>query len=130
MSGFYLNLTSKSKIYSTTNTASSFRVLLPSEIDLKGKWECALIELFLPGQTTLKPKYITTNFLDLSVVGEHVQRLLRVFYEKKRHLTFSPEYYPVSSDRLYELTFDIFDETDALKISGETQLKLHFMPVV
>ena len=129
MSAFYLNLTSKSKIHST-NTASSFRVQLPSEIVLKGKWECALIELFLPVQTTLKPKYITTNFLELSVVGEHMHRLLRTFYEKKRHLTFSPEYYPVSSDRLYELQFEISDGTDALKITGETQLKLHFTPVL
>ena len=126
MSSFYLNLTSKSNIY-TTNTGSSFIVHLKPEIKLEGKWKCALVELFLSEQTTLKPKYITANFIQSSVVGESRHKVLRTVYEKKRHLTFSPEYLDVTDNVLDSLQFEITDDSGGvLKLTGDTHIRLHF----
>ena len=125
MASFYLNLCSKSSLYKL-NTASSFVVHLQPEIKLPGKWKCALVELFLPQQTTLKPKYITANFIQSSIVGESRRKLLRTVYEKKRHLTFSLEYLEVTDKVLDSLQFEIFDESGLLKLTGETHIRLHF----
>ena len=125
MTSFYLNLTSKSAVYNS-NTASSFIVHLQPEIKLEGRWECALVELFLPSQTTLKAKYITANFIQSSVVGESRHKVLRTVYEKKRHLTFSPEYLEVTDNVLDSLKFEISDESGVLKLTGDTHIRLHF----
>ena len=125
MSSFYLNLTSKSSLYKA-NTASSFIVQLQPEIKLQGRWKCALVELFLPEKTTLKPKYITTNFIQSSVVGESRHKLLRMVYEGKRHITFSPEYLEVTDNVLDSLQFEIADDSGILKLTGETHIRLHF----
>ncbi len=125
MTSFYLNLSSKSSIY-TTNTASSFIVQLRPEIKLPGRWKCALVELFLPKQTTLKPKYITANFIQSSVVGETRHKVLRVVFDKERHLTFSPEYLEVTDRVLDSLKFEIVDDAGVLKLTGETHIRLHF----
>ena len=125
MSSFYLNLTSKSSIYKT-NTPSSFIVQIQPEIKLQGKWKCALVELFLPEKTTLKPKYITANFIESSVVGQSRHKLLRMVYEGKRHITFNPEYLDVTDKVLDALQFEITDDAGVLKLSGESHLRIHF----
>ncbi len=125
MASFYLNLRSKSTLYKT-NTASSFIVQLQPEIKLQGRWKCALVELFLPEKTTLKPKYITANFIQSSVVGESRHKLLRIVYEGKRHITVNPEYLEVTDKVLDSLQFEIADDTGLLKLTGETHIRLHF----
>lgn len=125
MSSFYLNLTSKSSVYKS-NTASSFIAHIQPEIKLTGRWKCALVELFLPEKTTLKPKYITANFIQSSVVGESRHKLLRIVYEGKRHITLLPEYLEVTDKVLDSLQFEIADDSGVLKITGETHIRLHF----
>jgi len=128
MKGFYLNVSSISSIYKS-NTAASFTFgLQPVEL-LKGNWYVALVEMFLPSATSLKPKYVLTNFIESSVVGETRRQVLRVVYEKKRHLTFSPEYYRVTDKILDTLEFELIDSKGILlDIAGETQVRLHFAP--
>ena len=58
VAGFYLTLTSKSSVYKD-NKPSSFIVQLRPEVTLKGFWSVALVEMFLPKETELKPKYVT-----------------------------------------------------------------------
>ena len=125
MASFYLNLKSKSTLYKR-NTASSFIVQLQPEIKLQGRWKCALVELFLPEKTTLKPEYITSNFIQSSVVGESRHKLLRIVYEGKRHITVNPEYLEVTDKVLDSLQFEIVDDTGLLKLIGETHIRLHF----
>ena len=125
MSSFYLNLSSKSSLYKS-NTASSFIVHLQPEIKLPDKWKCAIVELFLPEKTTLKPKYITANFIQSSVVGESRHKLLRIVYEGKRHITLLPEYLEVTDKVLDSLQFEIADNSGVLKLTGETHIRLHF----
>lgn len=126
MKDFYLNLSSKSTIYKL-NTAASFTIAIRPEIKLTGSWTVALVELFLPAKTQLKAKYITANFIQLSVVGETRRPVLRVAYEDSRHIVFAPEYLPVTDQLLDTLEFEVRDDKDLLEISGETQLRLHFI---
>ena len=137
VAGFYLTLTSKSSVYKD-NTTSSFIVQLRPEVSLKGFWSVALVELFLPKETELKPKYVTANFIQSSVVGESKQPVLRVFYDDKQHVTFAPEYIQVIDRLLDTLEFEIKDEEgntldfgtkdEEGVTTGETHLRLHFMP--
>jgi len=128
MKGFYLNVSSISSIYKS-NTAASFTVAVQPVELLKGNWGVALVEVFLPSATSLKPKYVLANFIESTVVGETRRQVLRVVYEKKRHLTFSPEYYRVTDRILDTLEFELVDSKGTLlNITGETQLRLHFSP--
>ena len=137
VAGFYLTLTSKSSVYKD-NTPSSFIVQLRPEVSLKGFWSVALVEMFLPKETELKPKYVTANFIQSSVFGESKQPVLRVFYDDKQHVTFTPEYIQVIDKLLDTLEFEIKDdEGNTLEFgtkdeegveTGETHLRLHFMP--
>ncbi len=135
VAGFYLTLSSKSSVYKD-NTPSSFTVQLRPELTLKGFWSVALVDLFLPKATELKPKSITANFIQSSIVGETRQSVLRVFYDDKQHISFSPEYIQVIDRILDTLEFEIKnDEGDLIDFKyeegsgpGETQLRLHFMP--
>ena len=137
VAGFYLTLTSKSSVYKD-NTTSSFIVQLRPEVSLKGFWSVALVEMFLPKETELKPKYVTANFIQSSVFGESKQPVLRVFYDDKQHVTFTPEYIQVIDRLLDTLEFEIKDdEGNTLEFgtkdeegveTGETHLRLHFMP--
>ncbi len=137
VAGFYLTLTSKSSVYKD-NTPSSFIVQLRPEVSLKGFWSVALVELFLPKETELKPKYVTANFIQSSVIGESKQPVLRVFYDDKQHVTFAPEYIQVLDRLLDTLEFEIKDEEgnaidfgakdEEGSTTGETHLRLHFMP--
>ena len=128
MKGFYLHVSSKSSIY-RDNTAASFTVSIQPERVLTGNWYVTLVEMFLPSATELKPKYVLANFIESTVVGETRRQLLRVVYEKKRHLTFSPEYYRVTDKILDTLEFELIDDKGALlNITGETQIRLHFAP--
>ena len=137
VAGFYLTLSSKSSVYKD-NTASSFTVQLRPELILKGFWSVALVDLFLPKATKLKPKSITANFIQSSIVGETRQQVLRVFYDDKQHISFSPEYIQVIDRILDTLEFEIKNEEgDTFDFGAkdeegsgqeETQLRLHFMP--
>jgi len=128
MKGFYLHVSSISSIYKS-NTAASFTVAVQPVQLLKGNWYVAMVEMFLPSSTALKPKYVIANFIESSAVGETRRQVLRVVYEKKRHLTFSPEYYRVTDKILDTLEFELIDDKGALlNITGETQIRLHFAP--
>ena len=128
MKGFYLHVSSKSSIY-RDNTAASFTVSIKPERVLHGNWYVALVEMFLPSATELKPKYVLANFIESTVVKETRRQLLRVVYEKKRHLTFSSQYLQVTDKILDTLEFQLVDNKGTLlNITGETQLTLHFAP--
>ena len=128
MKGFYLHVSSKSSIY-RDNTAASFTVSIQPERVLTGNWYVALVEMFLPTATELKPKYVLANFIESTVVKETRRQLLRVVYEKKRHLTFSSQYLQVTDKILDTLEFQLVDNKGTLlNLTGETQLTLHFAP--
>lgn len=127
MKDFYLNLSSKSSIFKS-NTASEFTIALRPEIHLSGEWAVGLVEIFLPKATTLKTKYLLANFIKSSVVGETRRPVLRVIYDKKQHLIFSPEYIPVTDKLLDTLVFELVDnQGNLIQLTGETQLRLHFV---
>src|ERR1700722_3813492 len=46
MNGFYVTIPSNTRV--TGNTASHFRATLPHQLDLKGRWEVALVEIQYP----------------------------------------------------------------------------------
>ena len=128
MKGFYLHVSSKSSIY-RDNTAASFTVSIQPERVLTGNWYVTLVEMFLPSATELKPKYVLANFIESTVVGETRRQLLRVVYEKKRHLTFASQYLQVTDKILDTVEFELVDNKGTLlNITGETQLTLHFAP--
>ena len=128
MKGFYVHVSSKSSIY-RDNTASSFTVSIQPERVLTGNWYVTLVEMFLPSATELKPKYVLANFIESTVVGETRRQLLRVVYEKKRHLTFASQYLQVTDKILDTVEFELVDNKGTLlNITGETQLTLHFAP--
>lgn len=126
MKDFYLNLSSTSSVYKA-NTASEFTVALRPQVDLTGSWACAVTEILLPKDTTLKTKYLLASFIKSSVVGETRRPVLRVFFSNSQHLTFGPEYIPVTDQLLDTLVFEIVDDKgNNLALSGETHLRLHF----
>jgi len=128
MKGFYVHVSSKSSIY-RDNTAASFTVSIQPERVLTGNWYVTLVEMFLPSATELKPKYVLANFIESTVVGETRRQLLRVVYEKKRHLTFASQYLQVTDKILDTVEFELVDNKGTLlNITGETQLTLHFAP--
>jgi len=128
MKGFYVHVSSKSSIY-RDNTAASFTVSIQPERVLTGNWYVTLVEMFLPSATELKPKYVLANFIESTVVKETRRQLLRVVYEKKRHLTFASQYLQVTDKILDTLEFGLVDNKGGfLNITGETQLTLHFAP--
>ena len=128
MNGFYLNVSSTSSIYNS-NVAASFTVGIQPVRELKGNWGVALVEMFLPSATVLKPKYVLANFIESTVVGESRRQVLRVVYEKEQHIAFSREYYRVTDTILDTLEFELIDSSGSLwDITGETQLRLHFAP--
>ena len=62
------------------------------------------------------------------MVGETRRPVLCVFFSKNQHLTFSPEYIPVTDQLLDTLVFELVDEKgNHLELSGETHLRLHFI---
>lgn len=127
MNDFYLTLSSKSTVFKS-NTASEFTVVLRPSIHLTGNWGVGLVELFLPKATSLKTKHLLANFIASSVVGETRCSALRIFYEADQHIKFSPEYIPVTDQLLDTLTFELVDDQRTnLGLSGETQVRLHFV---
>ena len=126
MKDFYLNLCSKSSVFNT-NTGSEFTVSLRPPVYLSGSWTCAVTEMLLPKATTIKVKCLLANFIQSSVVGETRRPALRVFFSENQHLTFTPEYIPVTDQLLDTLVFELVDEKgNNLALSGETYLRLHF----
>ena len=127
MKDFYLNLSSQSSVF-RANSAAEFTVAMHPQVYLTGSWACAVTEILLPKATTLKPKYLLANFIKSSVVGETRRPVLRVFFSKNQHLTFGPEYIPVTDQLLDTLVFALVDEkNNTLALSGETHLRLHFV---
>lgn len=89
---FYTYLSSEdSEDIFTSNTASSFRCLLPEEVNLSdGPWYCALIELTLPREPT-QALYLTTDFVESSIAGPRKLPIISGITQtvtRPRHLSF------------------------------------------
>lgn len=127
MKDFYLTLSSKSSVFKA-NTASEFTIALRPDLPLTGNWSAGLVEILLPKETTLKPKYLLANFIASSIVGETRRPVLRTFYQKEKHIQFNLEYIPVTDRLLDTLVFELVDEKGThLVLEGETYIRLHFV---
>ena len=127
MKDFYLTLSSKSSVFKA-NTPSEFTIVLRPEIQLTGNWSVGLVEIVLPKETTLKPKYLLANFIASSVVGETRRPVLRTFYKIEKHIQFNLEHIPVTDRLLDTLVFELVDEEGThLALQGETYIRLHFV---
>lgn len=101
---FYINLSSRSAVYSDTNTAARFRTDIQPTVQLKsGVWTVALTEIFLPGhfnvdsensfelsdseELTVKKSipigYYTTNELLLEAITKADKRLTLKNFSKR-----------------------------------------------
>lgn len=138
-SNFYLLMdsdNSKNLIYYPDNKPWNFKVLFDNPLNLSGKWNVALTDVFIrDGSKTLYVNnlYVYCNVAGESIVnGEHRQSLLRMLhYVKKGNWTHKyaiPYYMNVNRSQIVEIEIHIKDRhaNDASFLKQPVSLTLHF----
>ena len=129
---------SNSTPYFDDNTVTSFRIKLPKQLKLYGRWEVALVEIDLPSlAANYDTDYITVNtsLCTESVINGGLRPMLRRLYrDQLRHgriITFSKPYYvPVNADEVDVIAIYLIDASNGKPAFLTQQLycTLHVRP--
>jgi hypothetical protein len=132
---FHLFLSSlDSETIHSTNQRTDFTVELPQPINLKGSWECALLDFQLTGATIPNdPFYLCSDICEDSSVGDVRLPVLRRLSAKGRkkdsEIQFQhPLYMRVRLDHIPRIRLFIRPEhhSDEADRSGQLTCTLHF----
>lgn len=109
------------------NNRASFTVNLPFSLDLRGKWKCALLDLFIRlGELDIDSCYILADFCDTSLVQETNQLpILKKLYLKRgeSYYTFlRPLYIPIKQTHISSFTLTLLDSNLQEFLISDTKL--------
>ena len=137
-SSFYVYLNSAScKKYFSSNTSTSFRILLSKPIYLQGYWEVGLIDADFPNlQPNYDPDFITINshICEESISDDSLLPILCRIYkaELKRSQRplriLQPVYIPINTENLSSIDMYLKDDSGNSPSFGKGSLicTLHF----
>jgi hypothetical protein len=131
MDDFYLFLDSRdSQSVHPNNTASEFTVELPRNYDLRGDWECALVEIRCRSNSTSRI-YVCSDIVQDSYIGNTLLSALRTVELRAKKivdLTFSnPFYINVQTRELSRVSVFIRDrELEPYRLTGSLYCSIHF----